>query len=188
MGTERRRTRIDSKIMRLPVDVRELVDARLRDNSITFQEISDWLKERGFEISKSAVGRYALSMNEAAQRVAETLEKMRAIVKAVEDNPDVDYTKASRIMAMDGLLQKVTTAEDEFLDLPLDKAVRLIASLSRTEIYDQKSKQEQKSKMELAFDGMEAELSEKIKADPQLRGEFHDVMEKARRRLFGDGG
>jgi hypothetical protein len=40
--------------------------------------------------------------------------------------------------------------------------------------------------MELAFDGMAAELAEKINADPALRMEFQVVIDNARRRLFGE--
>lgn len=116
-----RRARVDSKIMRLPPAVREQVDEMLQDTSISYLMISDWLKEYDYDISKSAVQRYAVHARKASQRVVETLEKMRVIIQAVEENPDVDYTKASRIMAMDGLLQRMTTAEEEFLELPLER-------------------------------------------------------------------
>lgn len=178
--------RVNSKIGRLPEDIRNEVDARIQDNKISLRDTSEWLKEQGYDISQSAVKRHAVHVRKAAQRVANMLEKSKLIVQMVERNPDTDYTKASRIIAMDGLLQKVSTAEEEFLEMPLEKAVRLIASLSRTEIYDQKAKFDNKSKMELAFDNMAIELSEKIKADPQLKKEFNEVMSKARERLFGD--
>ena len=180
---ERRRS---SKITRLPPEIRAEVEDRIQDTSISYREISEWLKEQGFDVGDGAVYRHATTVRKAARRVGDMLEKTKYIVQMIEKSPDVDYTKASRIIAMDGLLQKVSSAEDEFLEMPIDKAVRLIASLTRTEIYDQKAKQDTKSKMELAFDGMAAELGEKIKEDPQLRAELQAVMDKARGRLFGD--
>jgi len=182
--SEEMERRISSKITRLPPEVREEVEDRIQDTKITFASISEWLKEQGYDISTSAIYRHSLHMRKVARRIADMLEKTKLIAQVVEKSPDVDYTKASRIIAMDGLLQKVSSAEDEFLEMPLEKAVRLIASLSRTEIYDQKAKQDRKSKMELAFDSMEAELSDKILSNPALSAEFREVMDKARRSLF----
>lgn len=183
---ERRRTRIDSKISRLPDEVKEQLDAMLLDTSNSYVDIAKWLNEEGYEISKSAVGRYAIKANQATQRVVETLEKTKAIIQAVEKNPDMDYTKASRIVMMDGLLQKVTTAEEEFQEMPLDKAGRLIASLSRAEIYDQKAKRDWKNKMEVALDGLEAELMSKIKEDNELSKEVSAMLRKVRDKIGED--
>jgi hypothetical protein len=184
--TERRRTRVSSKITQLPEDLKEQLDAQLLDTSITYEDIAVWLKESGYEISKSAVGRYAIRANQAAQRVAETLQRTKAIAAAVEKNPDLDFTKASRMVLMDGLMQRVSTAEDDFAEMPLDKAGRLIASLSRVEVYEQKAKRDYKSKMELALEALEEDLTKAIKSDPQLTKELHAVLQKAKERILTD--
>lgn len=180
---KRVRTRVNSKITQLPDEVKEELDGMLLDTSNSYQDIADWLVEQGFEISKSSVGRYAVRANEATQRVVETLEKTKAIIQAVETNPDLDYTKASRIVMMDGLLQKVSTADEEFLEMPLDKAGRLIASLSRAEIYDQKAKRDYKNKMEVALEGLETELMAKIKGDKELSKEVAAILRKVRDKI-----
>ena len=56
----------------------------------TYNELSEWLKGEGYSISKSAIGRYAVRTREAAQRVAETLQRTQAIAQAVEAHPDLD--------------------------------------------------------------------------------------------------
>lgn len=183
---ERRRTRVSSKITQLPENIKEQLDAQLLDTSNTYEDIAVWLKEQGYDISKSAVGRYAIRANQAAQRVAETLERTKAIAAAVEKNPDFDYTKASRMVLMDGLMQRVSTAEEDFAEMPLDKAGRLIASLSRVGVYEQKVNRDYKSKMELAFESLEEDLTKAIKADPQLTKELHTVLQKARERILTD--
>lgn len=183
---ERRRTRVSSKITQLPEDIKEQLDAQLLDTSNTYVDIAAWLKAQGYEVSKSAVGRYAIRANQAAQRVVETLERTKAIAAAVEKNPDLDFTKASRMVLMDGLMQRVSTAEDDFAEMPLDKAGRLIASLSRVGVYEQKVKRDYKSKMELAFEALEEDLTKAIKSDPQLTKELHAVLQKARERILTD--
>ena len=186
-GGNRRRPRADSKITQLPVNIQDQVDAMIRDSSNTYADISDWLKSQGYTVSKSAVGRYAMHVNKAAQRVIETLERTKAIADAVENNPDMDYTKASRIIMMEGLIRRVSTAEDDFLQMPLDKAGRLIDALSRTEAYEQKVRYDMRKKAELAFDQLEAELMSAIKQDPALSGELHSILMRAREKVLTDG-
>lgn len=182
----RKRTRINSKITQLPEGVKTELDAQLLDTANTYTDIAAWLKTKGYNVSKSAVGRYAIRANKAAQRVAETLQRTQMIAKAVEDHPDLDYTKGASMVMMDGLLQRVSTAEEEFQEMPLDKAGRLIASLSRNATYDKRVRQEMKRKAEVAFDQMEAELMAAIKQHPELAGELHNVLARAREKVVAD--
>lgn len=186
-GRQRRRVRITSTVDKLPDDIRAQLDLKLADTANTYEELSKWLKSEGFEISRSAIGRYAIRSTTAAQRVAETLQRTQAIAKAVEEHPDLDYTKAASMIFMDGLMQRVTTAEEEFSEIPLDKAGRLIASLSRNATYEKRTRAELKKKAELAFDQMEAELMEAIRQHPELSGELHDVISRAREKVLPDG-
>ncbi len=84
------------------------------------------------------------------------------------------------MVLMDGLMQRVSTAEDDFQEMPLDKAGRLIASLARNATYEKRVRADLKKKAELAFDQMEAELMAAIKQHPELAGELHDVLARAR--------
>lgn len=183
---ERRRTRVSSTVDKLPDEIKMELDLRLADTANTYEELSAWLKEEGFEISKSAIGRYAIRSTQAAQRVAETLQRTQAIAQAVEAHPDLDYTKAASMVLMDGLMQRVSTAEDDFAEMPLDKAGRLIASLSRNATYEKRVRQEMKKKAELAFEQLEAELMTAIKQHPELAGELHDVLSRAREKVLAD--
>lgn len=146
---ERRRTRVSSTIDKLPDDIKGQLDVRLADTSNTYEELAAWLKTEGYEISKSAIGRYAIRTTQAAQRVAQTIQRTQAIAQAVEAHPDLDYTKAASMVLMDGLMQRVSTAEDDFQEMPLDKAGRLIASLARNATYEKRVRQDMKKKLSL---------------------------------------
>lgn len=183
----RRRTRIRSSIDLLPEDVRAELDLRLADTANTYSDLSCWLKSEGYEISRSAVGRYAIRSTTAAQRVAETLQRTQAIAKAVEEHPDLDYTQAASLVMMDGLMQRVSTAEDDFSEMPLDKAGRLIASFARNATYEKRTRADLKKKAELAFDQMEAELMDAIRQHPELSGELHNVLARAREKVLPGG-
>ena len=185
-GKERRRTRISSKIDELPDEVKAKVDEMLLDASITFQEVSDWIKTKGFLVSKSSVGRYALRTGEAVKRIQDAQKQTEALVAAVKKHPENDYTNAGMMLLMDGLIKKLVVAQEEFDDLPLDKAGRLITALSRTKVYKDKVRHDMKKKVELAFEGMEAEIMKAIKSDPGLAVELKTVIEKAKAKMISD--
>lgn len=182
----RRRTRVSSSIDRMPAGIRAQLDAKLLDTSNSYAELAAWLTEQGYEISKSAVGRYAIRTNQAAQRVAETLQRTQAIAAAVEAHPDLDYTKAASMVLMDGLMQRVSTSEEDFAEMPLDKAGRLITALSRNATYEKRTSQELKRKAELAWEQMETELMAAIKQHPELASELRDVLARARDKVIAD--
>lgn len=183
---KRRRGRVHSMIDDLPEPLKSQFDAKLTNPANTYTDLSEWLKSEGYTISKSAIGRYAIRTREAAQRVADTLQRTQAIAQVVEAHPDVDYTKAAQMVLMDGLMQRVSTAEEEFGEMPLDKAGRLIATLSRNATYEKRVRQELKKKAELAFDQLEAELMAAIKQHPELTEELHDVLSRAREKVLVD--
>lgn len=184
----RQRTRIASSIDRLPPDVRLKLDTMLMDTTNSYTELAEWLVEQGHEISRSAIGRYAHRTNKAAQRLAETLQRTQAIAAAVAANPDLDCTKAASMVLMDGLMRRVATADDEFLEMPLEKAGRLISSLSRNATYEKRVRQELKKKAELAFEQMETELMSIIKQDKELADALRDILARARERVLEDEG
>ncbi|WP_270815181.1 phage protein Gp27 family protein [Hungatella effluvii] len=185
-NTERRRSRVSSSIDKLPEEIKGQLDRKLLDTANTYSDLAGWLKDNGYEISRSAIGRYAIRSSQAAQRVAETLQRTQAIAAAVEAHPDLDYTKAASMVLMDGLMQRVSTAEEDFQELPLDKAGRLIASLSRAATYEKKVRQDMKRKAELAFEQLETELMAAIKQDQGLAGELHAILTRAREKVIPD--
>ncbi|MPN12927.1 hypothetical protein SDC9_160247 [bioreactor metagenome] len=186
MGAERARTRINSKIDQLPEDIKSRIDEMIIDTTITYQEISDWINQQGFEISKSSVGRYAMRTTAAVARLMEAQKQTEALVNVVKRNPDVDYTDAGLMILMDGLVKKLTTAEEEFDNMPLDKAGRLITAISRTKVYKDRVKHDMKKKVELAFEGMEIDLMYAIKSDPALANQLKAVLEKAKEKMMQD--
>jgi hypothetical protein len=179
--------RVHSSIDNLPKEVRTELDRRLADNRETYTGLTEWLNEDGYAISRSALSRYARKISVVSKRVSDSLMQTQAVAQAVAAHPDLDYTSAAQVVLMDGLMQRVSTAEEEFDEMPLDKAGRLITSLARNATYEKRVRAELKKKAELAFEQMEAELMEAIRQHPELAGELHDVLSRAKERVLADG-
>lgn len=186
MAKQRTRTRISSKIDELPEELRVKVDVMLADTSNTYEYISQFLKQEGYEISKSSVGRYATRTNTATQRLLEAQAQTEKLIQVVKDNPDADYTEAAIMLTMNGLVNKVAMAEEEFNEMPLDKAGRLIASLSRTKVYKDKVRQDMKKKADVAFKEMEAEMMKVIRNDSESAEQLKVILTKAKERMLED--
>ena len=186
MGDKRTKQRITSKIDELPEDLRIKVDVMLADTSNTYEYISQFLKEEGYDISKSSVGRYATRTNNAMQRLLEAQAQTDRLIQVVKENPEADYTEAAILLTMNGLLNKVATAEEEFNEMPLDKAGRLIASLSRTKVYKDRVKQDMRRKADIAFREMESEMLKVIKQDEKSAAQLKEILAKAKERMMED--
>ena len=184
MGDKRTKQRITSKIDELPEDLRMKVDVMLADTSNTYEYISQFLKGEGYDISKSSVGRYATRTNNAMQRLLEAQAQTDRLIQVVKENPEADYTAI--LLTMNGLLNKVATAEEEFNEMPLDKAGRLIASLSRTKVYKDRVKQDMRRKADIAFREMESEMLKVIKQDEKSAAQLKEILAKAKERMMED--
>ena len=186
MGDKRTKQRITSKIDELPEDLRMKVDVMLADTSNTYEYISQFLKGEGYDISKSSVGRYATRTNNAMQRLLEAQAQTDRLIQVVKENPEADYTEAAILLTMNGLLNKVATAEEEFNEMPHDKAGRLIASLSRTKVYKDRVKQDMRRKADIAFREMESEMLKVIKQDEKSAAQLKEILAKAKERMMED--
>ncbi len=186
MGKQRARTRVASKIDGLPEGVRLQVDVMLTDMANTYEDISQWLKGEGYGISKSSVGRYAMRSNTAAQRLLEAQAQTERLMCAMRENPEADYSEAAIALTMNGLVNRMASAEEEFDALPLDKAGRLIASLSRTKAYKDRVRQDMRKKADTAFREMEAEMLKVIRDDAESAAQLKVILERARQRMAED--
>lgn len=186
MGGTRSRQRITSKIDELPDELKMKVEVLLADTSNSYEDISRFLKEEGYDISKSSVGRYATRTNKAVQRILEAQAQTDRLIQVVKQDPEADYTEAAILLTMNGLLNKVATAEEEFNELPLDKAGRLIASLSRTKVYKDRVKQDMRRKADTAFREMESEMMKVIRQDEESAAMLKEILAKAKERMMQD--
>lgn len=136
-----------------------------------------------YKVSQSSLSKYAIKILEAAQRVADDLEKTKHIIEVIGRNPDVDTTEATTAILKSGLLQKISTADEEFLNMPIEKAGRLFVQLSKAEADRKRTDFSTRRKAELAFDQMETELMDAIKQQPDLAAQLSAILSEAKERI-----
>ena len=114
MGDQRERNRIKSRVDELPDEIRAQLDTMLADVNYTYQDIADTITDLGYEISRSAVGRYAMRHNSAARRLKEASEQTTALLQFIRENQDVESTELASAIMIDGLTRRIATADEDW--------------------------------------------------------------------------
>lgn len=172
MGAKRERNRIRCRVDDFPEAARLKLEALLRDVHNTYEDIAAEMTEAGYEISKSAVHRYAMRTNAAASRVREAAEQTRMLVQELKDNQDLEATEVATAILMDGLTRRLATAEDDFDNLPLEKAGRLLVQIQRSAVYKDRYKKDRQK----TIDSLERNIMERLRELAQEDSELLDKL------------
>lgn len=178
-----RKPRSDSKMYQLPKDVLDQVNDMLLNENMKYSDIQYWLEtEHNMKISLSSISNYAVKIYQAAQRISDDLERTKFFVDYIGDKSELDASKATTAILKSGLLQKIATAEEEFNEMPVEKAGRLLMELNRSEIARERLELDYKKKTELAFEELETRMYKLIKGYPELREKLVEVLKEAKQK------
>lgn len=188
MGTERERTRTNSKVDELPEDIRKQLDemlARTGGNYIKYQGIAEEITEMGYPISKSSIGRYAINNNSAIKRLKEARIRTEALLEAVKDNQDIHGTEIATAMFVDQLVQRMATAEDDIENMPIEKAAKLMIAIQRSAVYKEKFKLEYGKGYAKALQHVKQELKKELDNRPDILQELNKLVDRVEDRMKG---
>lgn len=178
-----RKPRSDSKMYQLPKDVLDQVNNMLLNENMKYSDIQYWLEtEHNMKISLSSISNYVVKIYQAAQRISDDLERTKFFVDYIGDKSELDASKATTAILKSGLLQKIATAEEEFNEMPVEKAGRLLVELNRSEIARERLELDYKKKTELAFEELETRMYKLIKGYPELREKLVEVLKEAKQK------
>lgn len=184
MADERKRNRSRSKVDDLPLHIKDQVDAMLLDNCYTYMDIKHFLEGENFDVSKSSIGRYALRTGRAIQRLQEAQEQTKALIEMVRKNPDADYTEGGLQIMAGELTRKMAQAQEEWDEMPLDKAARVMVALSRTKVYKDKVKADLAKRTKVALDEFKKQVYAELEGvEPELCERLVQVANRVAERL-----
>lgn len=168
-----------SSISLLPQEVREEFERRLIAGGFRdYEGLAAWLREKGFEISRSAAQRYGqkFEANLAAIKIA--TEQARAITEAVGDDQGMlgdALTRLAQQKAFDVLVNMETEAADVYLP----HLGRMVAELNKSSIAQKKWMAEARNRAQKAADQVEEKVK-KFNLTPEelktIREEIYGVV------------
>ncbi|AJA42400.1 hypothetical protein AJ85_05715 [Alkalihalobacillus alcalophilus ATCC 27647 = CGMCC 1.3604] len=164
---------------------RETVDKMLAEG-YTYEDIVAAVAKNGESITAASLSRYHGSFERIAERITKTREQMKVLVEAVREQPNTDLAQVANELMMTGLIQRISTAEDEFDDLPLDKVGRLVASLERSGIMREKLKFEFDKGVSAAHAEYKSRVQDELKAHPELLLRMLEIIDNVQEELTTD--
>lgn len=176
-----KRTRIRSKIGSLPPEIRSSVEQMIMTpQEYSYQDISEFLEEHGYEISYGAVFRYARRLNADLQMAIMNQENLRRITEAMNRYPDLDYVEVLMVIAGQKLLDRIMAApENQWDAMEIEDVVKGIISLARTKTYKRRTDNVIKSKEESGMRAAMDKLFDALgKEHPDLYNKVYDVAQK----------
>jgi len=183
-----RRTR--SKIDALPPELKDSVEQMiLNPVEFTYLDISEYLKEKGYDISYVAVYRYARRMNANIQMVVTAQENFRRLVDEMEKYPDLDFTEALNRILAQKLIDRISSAPDEeWASVEMDKAVKDAVALGRAAAYKKRTDAHIRDKQEAGLEEFKALIFDAMaKERPELYQQVSQFLnEKKRQGLEAD--
>jgi hypothetical protein len=124
------------------------------------------------------VHRYAKRTQAATERLRVAAEQTRVLIQSIKDGQDVEASEVGSALLLDGLINRLATAEEEFDDMPLDKAGRLLVQLQRSGVYKNRWKAERRKTIESLRDSMMRELQGEVQEDDELLARLSQMVER----------
>jgi Protein of unknown function (DUF3486) len=170
-----------SKIMvTLPKPVREALDKRLVSGAFSdYRGLATWLREQGYNISKSSLNRYAKGYERRTQAVMMATAQARALALAAPDAEGAMTDALCRLIQerLFGLLIET----DALPDAELPKIARAISDLGRAAISQKRWREEMADR--LAHQKRQAETT--LAAEAEHRGLSPETVQIMRNLLIG---
>lgn len=154
----------------LPSDLKEAVEEMIR-NDFTYQEIVNYIKQNGFDISIASVCRHAKGLNATLQSLRMAQENFRVVVEELDKYPDLDTTEGMVRLASHVMLERIQslTAEELSLVNPA-KLLTQMNALIRTASYKKNMDLKNKDILEAGYE--------------QVKKTVFDAMAKERPDLY----
>lgn len=169
MNTRRQHGRIRDE---LPEEIRKQVDRLLIEGANTYDDIKSYLDARGYDISRSGIGRYGKDFLNTYRRLKVVEDKSRALVSEAGDGMVLEEA-ASKLFA-----QMILEAQmDGSLDVTkLPRIISDFARLQASTVLRERLKKEFKNKLDKATE----KVAKKKNIDPEtlkmIREEVYGLL------------
>jgi len=176
-----------SKITKLPDAIKRELDKRLITGSFSgYRDLSAWLQEQGFDISRSAINRYGQGFEDRLAAIKIASEQARAVSEAVGDNEGAMNDALISLVqekAFDVLINLQTEDPEAFAKI-FPRMGIMVAQLSKASVDQKKWMAETRKKAAAAVENIEkkAAAGGKKSLDPEtlriIREEVYGIASR----------
>jgi hypothetical protein len=167
-----------SKVLTLPDEIKRELDKRLVANSFRdYAALAEWLKENGFEISRSSVQRYGQEFEERLAAIKIATDQAQAIAEAAGDDQGAMSDALVRLCQEKAfqVLVKMQDITPENVDI--NKVGLMVSRLTRASVAQKKWMAEVKEKT--------VKVAGEVKKVARAGGLTEKKAEEIRRKILG---
>jgi len=176
------KNRSHGKIDALPIDVKKEVEEKLLTGS-TYEEISNDLKEQGYDVSLSSAWRYGQGFLEKFEAVRIAKEFARLLAEDNSERPTTELHEANNALISQIIMQALVD-EDMKTDEKI-KAAKQIALLQQAQVGNEKLKiaaRKASGEINTAFNKLKTKIYERLGNDyPDIAETIMLIAEEVKR-------
>lgn len=144
-----------SKVLQLPDDVRQELEQKLIGGGFAdYVKLSEWLADKGFVISKSALHRFGQEFEERCQILRTATHQAKAIVDATPDDEGA-MTEALMRMLQEKLFTVLYNMEVDPTKVNIGAVAKALAPIARASIALKKHQSEVRDRAEAAANAVD---------------------------------
>ncbi len=177
MGTARRRSKVETE---LPRELREEAN-RLILEGVTYDDLAAWSREKGFEISRSAWGRYGKEYYASYQAIRQFEDQSRAL--AGEAGEGLTMDEALTKMLQQRVAAALMRGEWDVMEVP--RLLADVAKLQASNISREKLKADFADRAKAAADRVEKILAQGARTIARTGGLTDRTIQIIRREILG---
>lgn len=172
MADRRKHSKITSI---LPKELVEAINQQLVSGA-TYEQIAEFVRNEGHEISKSSVGRYGKNFMSKMERLRVVKEQAKAICTESQDKPALEMTEAATQLALQLIMERLVITEN-LNDAKSGELFKALALLERSAVAREKLKLDANKLLEIAGKRLKEELQTELAKQPELLGKLVDIVD-----------
>lgn len=125
-----------SSVTKLPPALRDELDRAIREGRLSIDDLTAFVRDRGAEVSRSAVGRYVKNYEDQIADYRKTQELAKVLVGELQDNPQGDVGRLASEMIKLNILRGIESMREEGGELPPEQTMFLASALRSAGSFD----------------------------------------------------
>lgn len=164
-----------SKISQLPEELRDVIHQYF-SNGHTYEEIAGWIKSKGHEISRAAVGRYGKGFLAKMEKLRQARDQAKVIIGEARDGPALEMVEAANQMAVQVILERLIEMDD-IKGAKSTEVLKALALLERSAVRREKLKFDYNKGVDVAAEKIKAGLREELTKQPDLLAKLSAIID-----------
>jgi hypothetical protein len=111
-----------------------------QSNGLTYQDMVAILADDGYQVSKSAICRYARRYMAHIQRLTKVQEETRILLKYLDDNPGTDLGRQIGTLIENGLMWRILDGREDIENMSIEDAIHYAIAARRASVYEYRYK------------------------------------------------